>query len=373
MRYILLVIASFSIYIVSGQSQYEKIDKWSATVPDSLKDYASISRYLTRNYHSEEEKIRSLYVWITHNIEYDVDESEDRETAVLPIEEGVKRILASRKGICHDYSELFLMMCEVIGIEAYYIHGFSRTSNSGAISYRGHAWNGVKISSGYYLLDLTWGAGYVKNDQFYPKFKEKYFLVRPEVFVKRHLPLDPIWQFLNHPITLEEFITKDFSKLGTKGAFDFDDLLCVNPYLSERDQLIQSIQRIEAYVQTNKWLSKEIKNNALIYDRIGLYLATRYYNYGVKTYNEFIGYKDRGFKNPNIKDEEIIPIITQAERGVKKAREILFRLKPEDEGMKKTIHRLWERIPKYLAYIYQEKDYAERYLWTWKPFRIFVY
>jgi transglutaminase/protease-like cytokinesis protein 3 len=69
-----------------------------------------------------------------------------------------------------------------------------------------HAWNSIWLGDGWYLLDVTWGAGYITEDKEFVRFiNDAYFLTEPEEFIKGHFPDDMQWQLLDHPISFDEF------------------------------------------------------------------------------------------------------------------------------------------------------------------------
>ena len=85
-----------------------------------------------------------------------------------------------------------------------------------------HAWNAVYINDTWWLLDATWGAGYVDdNKNFVFQYSEHYFLTDPNQFIYDHFPENKEWQFLEHPIVMETYegylkLTKHFFKLNLK-------------------------------------------------------------------------------------------------------------------------------------------------------------
>lgn len=76
-----------------------------------------------------------------------------------------------------------------------------------------HAWNAVFVRGNWFLLDSTWGAGKVADDQkFEAKFDEFYFLTDAECFALSHFPYSHDapneslkWQLLERPLSLETF------------------------------------------------------------------------------------------------------------------------------------------------------------------------
>ena len=76
-----------------------------------------------------------------------------------------------------------------------------------------HAWNAVFIRGNWFLLDSTWGAGYLGDDKEYKaEFDEFYFLTDPDKFAISHFPyIDDAtdetmkWQLLKKPLSLKTF------------------------------------------------------------------------------------------------------------------------------------------------------------------------
>lgn len=83
--------------------------------------------------------------------------------------------------------------------------GYSYTVGDRITGPTNHAWNAIKINDEWYLIDSTWGAGYIRYGGFVRDFDEFYFLSPPEQFVYNHLPVDSRWQLLDKPLTKEEF------------------------------------------------------------------------------------------------------------------------------------------------------------------------
>ena len=80
-----------------------------------------------------------------------------------------------------------------------------------------HSWNAVFIDQKWFLLDCTWGAGFVKRkDKQYVRWpNDFYFFTDPDVFISDHFPMidndyekSCKWQLLEMPITLEMFVRR---------------------------------------------------------------------------------------------------------------------------------------------------------------------
>ena len=164
--------------------------------------------------------MRSFYVWIVDNIEYDnaaVEHGAER------INHSNQDVLDRKKAVCQGYSNLFQEMCTYSNIRCEVIIGYSKTPRDAPpdLSAANHTWNAVFLDEKWYLLDATWGAGNGKAQH------EDYFLTDPEMFIIDHLPNDPMWQLLKCPISVEVFkmeaknISRHIQKI--EKCFDFND------------------------------------------------------------------------------------------------------------------------------------------------------
>lgn len=200
---------------------FERIDKHASNVPESQeKAVDSLASYLTSPARDDREKVRAIYYWVTHNINYNIEGLlRDNYGDLSP--EGV---LKSRKSVCSGYSDLFDSLARASGLEVATINGYAKGYDYvPGMTFTGrptdHAWNAVKLNGTWYLLDTTWGAGYVNNRKFVREFDEHYFLTPPEEFIYDHFPDDPKWQLSDKPKCLEDFenlvyLKPDFFNLG---------------------------------------------------------------------------------------------------------------------------------------------------------------
>ncbi|MFP4090707.1 MAG: transglutaminase domain-containing protein [Cyclobacteriaceae bacterium] len=192
---------------------YDKIDAHARNAPDKLvTDLDKLTAYLIKPAANEREKVRAFYVWISQNISYDVDLFR-RYRPGVSLQITPADVLKQKKAVCQGYSDLLKAMCEIAGIEARVIPGYSKgfgNQNRTDFSNADHAWNAVRIGGEWQLIDATWGAGGLDEKMKYiSKFNDKYFLSAPEEFVKDHMPLYPMWQLLDCPVSMRAFAQGD--------------------------------------------------------------------------------------------------------------------------------------------------------------------
>ncbi|KAG2465428.1 kyphoscoliosis peptidase [Polypterus senegalus] len=181
-----------------------------------------ITQCITQGAQSDLERVRAIWIWLCHNIEYDI-------TGYLGLSEKLcspEQVIEAGKGVCCGYSRLCLEMCRVLGIQCVEISGHGK-----GIGYQlgqnyqntksNHMWNAVQLGGQWFLLDACWGAGTVDigTRTFTQRYDEFYFLPDPETFIDSHCPDDCQWQLTDSPISLEDFEqsvfkTSEFYRLG---------------------------------------------------------------------------------------------------------------------------------------------------------------
>lgn len=354
-----------------GQSDFKEIDKNSRIVPDSLSDYTEIANTLTEGLTSDKEKARAIYIWISHNIKYDLSliNSSQRYNAEQEITD---HVLKYRKGVCLHYAELFLAMSKSVGLKSYMISGYTR-DGLGNIADLGHAWNGIQINSNFYLIDVTWASGYVDNGKYVHNFNDDYFLISPNNFIKDHMPFDPIWQFLKNPITNNEFLTKDFSKLETKGYFSYADSVEQHEKSDHITQLKNSNRRIVDSGVKNNMIQMQVDENILQITNLKYNLAIDTLNYGITNYNLYITHRNRKFLNPKLDDSYIKELIDNAGKGIYAANNIFNELVSSNRELNKLINDARKKMPALISDVEREKDFTVRYLKKWKLLRKFMF
>ena len=216
---ITIIIFSFLFIqqVFTDDNRFEYIDNYALNTPKSAeKSLFGLIQYLTRPCKNEKEKARVIFSWIAHRITYNVRALKKRKN----IDTSPEAVLESRNSICDGYARLFQELAEQAGLETTMISGYSKDYNyqPGSIftGQANHAWNAIKINGHWYLLDVTWGAGYLDiNSKFNRHFNDYYFFTPPEEFIYNHFPDKTQWQLLDKPVS-----KKDFEQLAClKSAF----------------------------------------------------------------------------------------------------------------------------------------------------------
>jgi len=238
-----------------GATDFNKIDKYARSVKKA-NNYKQLAHVLVKPFSSEKDKVRSIFIWITHNIKYDyrkfksnqrsggyrIKGRSKREIALKKKkikDKKIAKVYRLGKGVCEDYSYLFEAMCKEVGIKVKYITGYIR-NNSRAIGkfpkHSAHAWNAVNIDGKWYLLDATWAAGSVdhKTGRFKRDYHEGFFLTEPNLFILNHFPSDKRMQFLKNPICKKVFASQVYPHGEFYKTSSIIDILPKSAYLSAK-------------------------------------------------------------------------------------------------------------------------------------------
>ncbi|XP_072313864.1 kyphoscoliosis peptidase [Eucyclogobius newberryi] len=204
--------------LFSSSEVFQRVDDRVIRVGAELKekcvyDVKTIALGVTQAARTELERLRAIWVWLCHNIEYDISGFLGRSEKLSSPEE----VIAAGRGVCCGYSSLCSEMCREVGIECQEVPGHSKgVGYRQGQSLRGvksdHLWNAVLLSGQWFLLDACWGAGRVdmEHESFVKRFDDFYFLTDAEEFIHSHFPDEEKWQLLDCPISIEEFERRVF-------------------------------------------------------------------------------------------------------------------------------------------------------------------
>lgn len=221
---------------------FKKVDRYARKAPKSLrKDMKQLTIYLAGDFETDQEKVRSFYTWIIHNIKYD---NSAYRNGRKRINRSNADILDRGQAVCFGYATLFKAMCDQAGIICEVIEGYVKDLQTGVADVSGlnHAWNAVLLDGKWQLMDLTWASSNISTQGDY------YFNSPPETFIFSHLPGNPIWQLLDCPIS--------------PGIFKKENVY-VQAYLKSSDPCFNYQDSIKAFLENiphNRRLKNAIAN-----------------------------------------------------------------------------------------------------------------
>ena len=351
-------------------ADYSKIDKQSASVPQNLKTVEEIAGNLTRNLTNQTEKVRAIYYWISHNIKYDMGMITSNKSATST-QELVDDVLKRRQGVCANYAELFRACCKSVGVESFVISGF--TSQNGKLDKISHAWNAVLIDEKYYFIDATWAAGHEDNGKYIHEFNDQFFLIAPAEFVKTHMPFDPIWQFLNNPITNKEFENGDFTKLKIPSNYNYSDSIKIQKDLNPIDKLVRENRRISKSGLTNSLVREIVAHNQQNIVTLKYNQAVEVFNKSVEDFNYYILCKNKQFDGTNMKDDKILELLSNSRQKLQLVEKTISFLNSDNGNVNRMMKEMEISIKEMKNKLSVEDSFVDKYIKTWKPFRIFMF
>jgi transglutaminase/protease-like cytokinesis protein 3 len=226
---LLFIVATLHSLGQTAKTNFSIIDKRVLTIQTNSID--SLSKMLCSPYKTQIEKVRSIFKWITENIEYDVIGYHNTKGIYSGIfrptistidsvvqkdynDRIVEKVLTEKRAICDGYARLFKTLCDKANIQSVVISGYIRWYSDpiGVVTDRKHAWNAVFLNGKWQLIDPTWASGYTNENvsKFIKKFDEFYFLTDPIKFFNDHYPTETKWALFSNPPNRETFYNYPF-------------------------------------------------------------------------------------------------------------------------------------------------------------------
>ena len=276
-----------------NNSDYSGIDSKMLQIPKA-KTYVtdSIVNFVQKNFITDAEKVRAIYTWITTNIRYSKDSMYYFRGWGADPETRMGGILRRRRGVCENYAALFANLVSKCGVPVFVVSGYTKIF--GYVNWNGHGWCAVFIENQWRLCDPTWDEGF--------KITTQYFLTDPAQFIETHMPFDPLWQLLEHPITHKEFQKGiGFSKKATV-VFHYADSVKKHLLLDTLQQMQATSRRMQKAGIDNEnlktWLAYNEMKIAIVnqesdMDAFNSAVADR--NKARALYNDIVQYRNNRF------------------------------------------------------------------------------
>jgi len=284
-------------------------------------------------------------------------------------QEVIDEMLNNKKGVCVHFAFLFKEIGEILDIKSHIIQGF--TKQNGIILNLPHAWCASFTDSTWILIDPTWGAGYVLNNKEYVrKLNNDYFKAKPEKLIQSHFPYDPLWQFVNYPISIQNFYDSKTEINKEKPFFNYLDTLLTYERETRMEQLVATNRRIIETGAINPLIKTHLENNEKEIDQYKqqiaverFNLAANYFNDGVKYLNEFILYRNNQFI-PQKTETETREMLEKTENEFLKARNELQNISTTDKNKIDMIIQLQNSFLEIDKQLYEHKSFINRYYET---------
>ena len=337
----------FLFFIINAQDNYSYVDSKVLYIPKA-QTYSTtdIANYIAANFTTDKEKTRAVYTWITNNIAYSKDSIGHFNRWGIDPEINMNAILRRRKGVCENYAALFANILLKTGVQSVVVTGYT---NLPANNYwNGHGWVAVQADSAWYLCDPTWDAGYNSYG---------YFLVEPNEFIETHIPFDPLWQLLEHPISHKDFQRGFYRSKKDAAVFNYKDSVAAYLQSDTLQQMESASRRIQQTGFDNEDLKtwykyNEMKVHIVLQDEnMQLFnTAVDNLNKAKALYNEFVQYRNNRF-NPSKPATEINSLFNSANSLINVAYRKLDGIGKKSEnyqydtvGLKENLDALKEKI-----------------------------
>ncbi|KQB37995.1 Transglutaminase domain protein [Flavobacterium daejeonense] len=348
------------------KTAYTDVDNKISKIPIELSSSTTgIAKFISDSFKTDTEKIRAVFYWTATNISYDVPNMFE-PNQLQSSQEKIENTLKTKKGVCIHYAEVFNDISNKIGIKCQIIQGY--TKQNGKVANLSHAWCAAQIENKWFVFDPTWGAGGVTNGKFVKKLNNAYFKAEPSKIIASHMPFDYLWQFLNYPITNEEFYAGKIQLDKTKKYFDFEKEIELYLKKSENDQLFETAERIEKNGIKNAMIleSYNVKKsqwgtamqNANV-EKINSIVAEL--NEAVLLLNDFIMYRNKKFK-PTFSDEKISQMIQTPREKLLKCQNDIFKLVMVGSDNTANVNSIKKSIAQNLILADEHASFVKEYL-----------
>ncbi|MCF8233102.1 MAG: hypothetical protein K9J27_13070 [Bacteroidales bacterium] len=362
----LLTLLSFSLLLfaqLSGKEKHE-IRSQAADVPRRAESTVErLASYLTKGFEKDVAKTYAIYYWVANNIRYDFDEAESITLSSLR-ENVIQEALHQQVGVCQHYAELFNALARSAGLKSTVVPGY--TKQHGSIDDIPHSWNAAKINGKWYMFDPTWGAGHMTEKRYKKHFTEEYFMVQPRDMLKSHMPFDPLFQFVNHPIDHRDFKTGRHQP-DKDWYIDYEKEIERYFSLPEKKQLVEAMERVKRVGIANKMVRgyySNLNQRHRVYqanEQVDMHnKAIRMMNEVVKDYNEYINRMNaRGGRFPD-KTENIEALLQTVESKALEVEALFDSLNPTMK-LTDTLDKNRKILENLLKQVRREQDRLEKF------------
>jgi len=182
----------------------------------STKDLDFLAQRIITQYPDSLSRVEAAYLWVAKNITYNEAGNGPQHYA-----SNIDSVLKYKTTVCAGYVNVFVMLCEKLGITAKEIDGYGKTGTQVLPDDKfasNHAWAAVWLNGKWNLTDVTWGSGYTLEgtNTFTRKSNSWYFFTEPEVFILDHYPKKAEWQLLKDTVSWSDFISYANIGLGAR-------------------------------------------------------------------------------------------------------------------------------------------------------------
>jgi uncharacterized membrane-anchored protein YhcB (DUF1043 family) len=181
-----------------------------------------------------------------------------------------------------------------------------------------------------------------------------------------------LWQFLNYPVSKQEFQDGRTEINNEKSFFNYLDTLWAYENATKLEQLIAINRRIVQNGVMNTFTQNQLENNMIEIESYKHQIVVEYYNSaanlyndGVKFLNDFITYRNNQFI-PQKSENEIKLMIDNAENALSDAQNELQKISTTDKNLLQMMKQLRSYIKDATVRIKEQKAFINNYFNTKK-------
>lgn len=365
-----LFIFSLFLYLnlsAENTKDFALADSIALSMPDSLTcSVETMATFIRQQLTNETDRVRCIYTWIVSHINYDLALAAEKHFYTDEELEHLPPItLQTRTGVCLHYTHLFAALANQVGLSSYVVTGYIKDGER-VVTDIGHSWICTKIDSTWTLHDPTWGAGFSTDNRFYRRPTSKYFCANPKEFIWTHMPYDPMWQLLYHPVGHAEFVGQEAD--APSPFFNYPDTLAAFETQNDIERLYASTRRMEQSGIANELMQNEIANNLQRINNYHYGEAVKHYNIAIESLNTFIAYYNNHFI-PKMEEAQITTWIDTATFRLQAAQGHLHKIKRPIAEMSEQKQTLDQEIHNSSLEIKTQKEFVSKYFSTPRLFR----
>lgn len=263
------------------------------------------------------EKVYTIYTYIGGYYKYDLNRLKLIHKREIKRELYLSEVINKKKGVCGDFANLFVTLCDSLDIGCYRVSGYGRTFSilhPIRKSHYNHSWNVVRIEGKWYPVDVTFGMQHFTKKKLDKEAINYDFLCTdPSRFGIVHLPADPLFQLVQQERSYKDFRYRLFlPRVPTGETSKNDELLSARLKKDWKDQLIEEAVAAEKFnpkvkgaslklleVRINKVIDKKTKRRQRLTrkdyeDAIYLYngiLSSLHANHAKKKFIRYANYR----------------------------------------------------------------------------------
>lgn len=181
-----------------------KIHPIIANMPSHIEtSIQSVAKYIAQQESDPYLRIKAIHDYVISRVSYDLDVL---KTGIRPSQDA-QTVFFSHKAVCEGYANLFMALGRNMGADVVYISGKIRRDLAPVdlipnvfrllesnYDWTNHAWNAVKVSGNWQLVDTTWDD--TESNEFSSAYSSEYLMLPPQVMSISHFPKQSSWQLL---------------------------------------------------------------------------------------------------------------------------------------------------------------------------------